>query len=545
MKTIVSLALAAVALPAVAIAQTQLIKIADSTATTTAYTAGSSMHRMAVDGDGNWYAVFKRGSPLVLYKSTDGGATWKEIAQDTTGGNPSGQGIVADPSCDLLHIGFHAKVGANKEAPHHRIFDTKTGKWAGPATLVYNGATATQDFRFADIECTERGTVVVAFKSPSSAPTGFKNSAGYFCVLKKGQTAFSAPFQISTGGNGSGLRNQMQAIGEVVHCFFRYSSGGHNVAYRAFDTEKMAFVAGQAVVDGPKATPASPNITNYMTSAIDDEGTLYVMYGVGDLTLSTMGAYKVAYSKKPYSSWTTLKVADDPTVLGKKDTKHLSLVHTTGTEVHCMYGKQSPPDDLGKLYSRELVNGALSAERLLLTRPARTFHTIWGHRTQQSGAGYVGFVHDESNGSQRNMWFLNDSGKAGVTRHFAAGCQGNRAELPVLSTNIAPEAGKFVPLFRLQMGQMPANSAGAIFLGATCLPNGIDLTAIGAAGCQVIMDPYLSLAGFATDANGNSFIPLNIPSTFAGANFRFQAFVLAPGANGAGFLLTRGLTVRP
>lgn len=543
MNRLLSLATASLAVTSAAVAQAQLTNIVDFTGST-AYINGSSEHRMAVSMDGSLYAVLKLGSPLAIVKSTDGGATWNTVETDTTGGNPSGNGIVTGSDCNILHVGFHARVGYNLEAPHYRQFDTTTDTWVGPAVLVNNLATPTIDWRFADIEVTDNGTVVVAYKSDSTAPYGFKNSAGYISVMPAGQTSFGPPIQVSTGGNGSGLRNQLHAIGEVIHMTFRWSSGGHSLVYRAFDTETMAFVNSQVVIDGPKATIPSKDITSYHTTVFDDFNRMYTLYGVGDTGLTNDGEYKLAYADAPYDNWTILKVADDFAVKGRTDTKHFSLVHTTSDDIHCLYSKVSPPDNLDTLYTRQLVNGALTPETVLVTnQPGLTFETVWGSRSQHSNTGYIAYIQDESPLPKRNHWFLNNSGAAGRTRAFGAPCRGNLAEFPTLSTDRMPEAGVIVPLLNMTLQQMPATSPGALIVGVTCLNTPLSLGPSGAPGCSLPMVPFVQLSGFTTDAAGRAALPIVIQPQWAGIPINFHSYVLAPGANTLGVILSNALMI--
>lgn len=504
---------------------------------------GPHQHRMAIAGNGDLYTVMQKGAVISLFRSTDDGKTWASVATET---NPSTRNaIVADTSCDLLHVAWDGRVGSNRESAFYRVFNTATGKWAGARVALTTPSTS-HTFQLQDIEVTPKGTVVVAINTTNAAPTGLRTFTGYLLIKKAGQTTFGAPLLASfSGGSGNGLRCTLQAIGETIHMLFRNpGGGGHNIAYRALDTETMTF-GTQRRIDGPGAMPSTLDITNYHSGGADDLGNLYAVYGIGDRSTQGKGEIKIAFAAPPYTSWTKLQVAKDGNIQGRRNTKFISLVHTTGAQVFALYSKMTVPDNLNKLYARELKNGTLLPERTIATGKDNQFHTLWGHRTHQSRAGFIAVIQDENLGpANRTMSFLNNSGNAGHVRFAGYACQGNRTELPLLYTNVPPEAGKFVPLFRLTFAQMPPNSAGILLVGANCL-NPIDLTAAGAAGCAIHQDFPIIFGPYTVNANGDSFLPLNIPRTFAGQFVRFQAVSLASGANALGLLFSRSMTIYP
>jgi|JRYL01.1.fsa_nt_gb hypothetical protein len=108
-----------------------------------------------------------------------------------------------------------------------------------------------------------------------------------------------------------------------------------------------------------------------------------------------------------------------------------------------------------------------------------------------------------------------------------------------LATSARPTLGT---TFDLVTSEIPSNVVlGAVLIGFTQFNPGIDLTSLGAPGCQ----QYTSIDALATYlSTGTSFaLPQSFPNNpvFAGVNLYAQSAVLSDGANALGLISSNGL----
>ena len=98
-----------------------------------------------------------------------------------------------------------------------------------------------------------------------------------------------------------------------------------------------------------------------------------------------------------------------------------------------------------------------------------------------------------------------------------------------------------------RLSLLQGQPSSAVFLTLATTPANVDLAFAGMPGCFLLANPggpggVGTVSGF-SDAGGRFDLPLPLPETLGPIGLRVQAFQLAPGANAAGIVATRGVRV--
>lgn len=497
---------------------------------------GQHSHLQTVDKDGNLWAVMQKAG-ATLFVSTDDGQIWTRIARVTTKGNIVNLGMAADTGCHLLHLGWESKNGATVTGIFYQAFDMNTHQWVGTPSLVAVGSTGGNGWKFMDIEVTPKGTVVLGIQT-KAAPPVLKAYAGHLIVKAAGQTTFTNPVPLRPAG---GVTLSMHAIGEVVHMGYRMNTKGWHLAYRAYDTSTLAFV-GKEVVVGGKTTTDQLDIVGGKCMAADDAGNLYIAYGIGDAAPATVGEIKVAFAKPPYNAWTRLQVATDPNLIAREAYSHFSLVQSAGAEITVVYSKFT--ETYKNIYSRGMKDGAFTTlETAMITSTASKFSKIAGHRSHSARTGLMAMTLEDS----RGVVYLVDGtksptfGRSGHLRYFGYACSGSLAVAPRIQATAVPTV--LQPL-TIVISQAPKSTAGLLALGVTCQSPAFDLSVIGAPDCALFQGVPIILS-YSTDPTGVRHLTFPVPASMKGIGVRLQSGVIAVGANAAGIIFTRSLSIFP
>jgi hypothetical protein len=170
---------------------------------------------------------------------------------------------------------------------------------------------------------------------------------------------------------------------------------------------------------------------------------------------------------------------------------------------------------------------------------AAVVNTVNGNGVRDAGDvwAFHGFDGKATTGTLVRL-FVNAPGVA----PFGAGCADGFGNQPVLGARETPAVGN--QSFALQLHGAQPNAQAVVFLGANPGFPPFDLTAAGAAGCTLYVDPLLlpvvgTGAGDAARAEGAAVLALPIPNNaaLAGRSFEAQAAVL-DGSSGRTLPLT-------
>jgi len=535
--------LASVVVTSCLVAQPALNKIADS-ATQSLTLLGNSGHHLAMDTAGNIYTIFNQAG-IRLVRSRDDGRTWSRVPSGAVGttNNTLRSGVAAGPDCALLHVAWGARHGQVYSSIFYRVFDTVGDKWTSGFSEVLTGVSATNKWNFTDIVVTPKGTVAIFVQSTGIVNPGLKKWAGYMMIKKAGQTTFTRPVLVNPNFGAS--RVNALAVGETVHIVSRHgykatTTGGstHHLGYRAYNTATSSFTSPGVRIGG--VAVGDQELSNGTRIAADDSGNLYAAYGVGGVSPVSTGEIKVAFAKPPYTTWSRLLVTKDPKIMARQVNHHFALVRTAGSQVFMCYSKRS--EDYKNLYSQELKDGAfVGAEKTLITSTTKKYEIVVGHQSHSSRIGLNAIVQDNS--FLRTLYLLDGTkdviyGRSGQIRFVGHACSGKLAKSPRLGVDIPPTIARAL---KVLIDDAPASSNGLIAIGLKCEPTPIDLKIIGADGCALFQDLLLTV-GFTTSATGSFTLPVAVVPAFTAPVF-VQSAVAAPGANSAGTLFTRSMSI--
>jgi len=548
MRITTAAVLAASLLAPTTIAQAPALHMISDGATAPVRMEGQFMSRVAMDLGGNLWAFFFKSGRNRLFKSTDDGLTWTQAALTQTKQDTYFSAVKAGPDCRFLHCAWNSANTQPFWYTYYQRFDTVTEKWEGSPTVVATGVMrGTENWKFQDLEVTPKGGVVIVAHTFGTVAAGLQRWAAYVYPKPAGVSSFGVPILVHPNSGGSGRDIDMVSVGETVHMAFRTITKGANtnLAYRALDMEAVSWVDTVRWLDGPMAGGTSTDTMTFGCSiSADDAGNLYIAYGSGGISPAMTGKIKAAYASAPYTAWATSLVADDPPMTGGVRRGNFTLAKTTGASMHVVYSKES--EGYNNIYSREMANGAFTSttERTLITSTTRKFANMWGMSAHESRTGLMAVVQDDAT-TGRALLLLDATvdpiwGRGGQVRYIGHGCQGSLGVAPRIGVSVPPTVGRKLDIL---IADAPATTNGLLALGVTCPPV-FDLTAIGAPGCALFQDTLIIL-GYMTDASGGFKLSGAIPGTAKAVALKFQSGVIAPGANVAGIVFTRSMSIHP
>lgn len=500
-----------------------------------AATADGAVWVAVHDNDGSGTAAGQR---LVLFRSTDGGATWQATADTSTVGDGRGS-IAAGPRCDRLHVVWNANDGTSYQSLYHQEFDTAAQQWVGTPQQLIQGQGSNDQYYAMDVEVTAKGSVVVgtmAHRSPTTAPLGAW-SAGLL-VRPSGQAAFQGPFQANVDSYGVDV--DLQAVGEVVHGAFRTATGGYGIRYRAFDTESLSFVqAADVALDG--ANQGQMRASNANCIAADGAGNLYVLYAAGGSAPGS-GELRLAYAAagSAATTWNTQVVAVDADLLaGNVTYRHFTLARVGTDTVFVVYSRLTG-EQHQSLYARAYVAGTALSPEFTLIQGATPDRFRWLNGLRSTNV--VADLWVASSDFTTAVELTRFGGSERVVR-LGTACEPAGGPAPQMRALTLPVSGGG-NTFDIFMENFAPNAAGIVFAGDRCQLPVLDLTSFGLSGCELHHDVTGSQL-VVTTASGTATASFPIPAnpSFAGIPLYLGSLALIPGANPAGAVVSNSLMV--
>ncbi len=525
----------------------------------------SHRHGLAQTADGRLWALvyFNDGKTtagqaarhLLLMTSKDGGKTWSQAADTRTIGDSYGS-LFVDPDGKTLHVAWYAtngvknpsRPGAYLSSVFYASFDTAKGVWNGTKdTVIAQAKSDREQYYDPDVAVAADGTVFVSFGNRYVSPPNLVGTPGSWnghLVWNDG-TGWSKPHRINVALYG--VRVDLHPRGNTLHIAYRTNPGLYGIRYRSFDIAKKSFGAEIAVPAPAGATLQYHGNQNML--AIDAKGDIYVLYGrnaneknprVGEIRAAYMPAGATKFSAD-------LLLATDIYGLGGNTTHYHFTLGVDGLgRAYALYSLKSEKNH--NLYLQYLVGGkALPRVKLRAGTRDSQFAIVSGHRYEPGRHGLYAVYSDTSAigplTGGRAMFLGSPAGSAVL--HGRA-CRGSLATAPSLRAGALPGLGASLPL---QLAGHPKSAPGVLFLGASDTRLGgftlpLPLKVLGMGECVLTQDIVLPIP-YAAGTNGTATLTLTLPNDprIAGLPLFFQAFVVAPGANQAGALLTNGLGV--
>ncbi len=529
----------------------QTATVATGSAPDTARLPSGWTRSLTAQPDGALWCLVREANPtasaLRLYRSLDQGATWAFAADTPT--LRDGQGaVVADRSCNVLHVAWNAADTGSFQNLYHQRYDTAANAWLGAPDVLLTGANADDQYYADDIAVTARGTVGIVFnthRTPLLA--GFTGWSGGIYVRRAGDPSFQGPYRLNT--DSYGMLASTTAVGETFHTSFRTNTGLYGIRYRAFDATALQFLTN-ADVPLYGANQGAMRSTNSSCMTSDAAGNLYVLYSVGSPNPAG-GALEVAFASAGtvYATWThTLVESDAALTAGNTTFQHYTLARAESGAIYAVFAKAG--ESYQNLHARILTPDPATGGALVIPDPAtagpiplvstseaNTFLQVDGLRQEAVHGGAV--VATSGNPASRPDGYVGflRTGAVARTLEWGTSCSGALPAAPRLVSTTLPQSGS---TFGYGIESGPASAVGVSFAGFDCLVPPFDLGVLGMPGCAVFTTP-LATRLVITDPAGAAPLSLAIPPGVGGFALQFGALLLSPAANPGGAVATNAL----
>ena len=468
---------------------------------------------------------------LRLHASSDAGKTWKLVTRVQNAGAIRGS-IACGNDGRMLHCAWRA-TGATTTASsiYHQVFDTRKNTWVGSPTQIARGTTSNSQFLEPCIEITEDGRVYVAYYTHRQGPW-----AGRFRAFDG--TAWGKEQKVNV--DTYGVHPNCQADGNDVWFSYRTNSGGYGIRARRWDGATQAWgKEGELQVSQANSSKVG-SASSVSNVCVDLRGDVHVLYATGDRAVGK-GAVWVSTSRKGANKFARhVKVDDDAAMRGGNYNYHCySMSLSVDGRLYFVYSKVS--EQYAKLYTRFMLPNGSMGPRIQVASGLANSHTwVSAYRRSRDGTTPMAIVTDTGAGAVR-YW---GSTSAGLVVPHGQSCDGTNASAPRLRTGGLPQRGQTLTLL---LSAMPKTTPLIVFLGlsdtrlgAFTLP--LPLDALGLKGCALAQSFFVNVGG-ASDGSGNAQMQIPYPNDprLPGVPLYFQFFVVAPGANAAGALMSNGI----
>jgi hypothetical protein len=468
-----------------------------------------------------------------IHVSADNGKTWTLA---TTLQAPAVRGSMRTGiDGRTLHVVWQSNISTSTSSSYYSVlyhsYDSVSGAWNGSPSTVAQGVNANNQYQSPDIVVTESGTIVVGYNGHRQSPSW----SGRMRVLRG--TTWSAEQRVNV--DTYGIQLDMQAHGEDVYFAYRTSSGGYGIRCRRYQCDLDQWGAeGEMQVSQANTTNTNP-ASSGNGICVTPAGDVYVIYAKG---ASSPGNGEIWVGMAPAGTFTFsthVKIDDDAQMLGGNKTYYHYALARSGQRVNVLYSKLS--ENFNKLYMRWLIAGQVFPPIAVPQASGANaeFQFVSAHRDPLGEHGMMAQLTDRGTPTRAQALVM----PVGSSLMHRAGCSGNLKQQPRQWPASAPSLGSTL---NLDYSQLPASSAGLLIFGLQTqswggLPLPLPLDALGMPGCALAQDYFLS-APFASDANGDAKLAFPIPaiSGLSGVPLLFQGFILAPGANSTGAVMTNG-----
>lgn len=526
------------------------------------------------------------GGRLYLWLSRDGGRKYPFQYPLPQGGghqvhDPYSATLTAGRACNHLHVFWSDRsVGGTLLSAYYQLFDTSAGKWVGqPSLLAQASSSSGAEFRVADCNQSESGTLVVAIETGAQGGLGMGAHECGLMVKKRGAAGFSAlqPFR-SSGAPAWAKAMSIDCADEIVHCSAKSQSGGGGIVYRSFDTVSMQWQQSAPVPIGPNNNGIAPlsgiDASNRSVLAADTAGNVYVLYSTGSQNgLQNNNKLRLAYAQKgkggSNQDWSDIEILSHNAAVGANPRQlqvgDAAYPQLRGGDTDPGYYTLAPGIDgsMGVIYSKpwetfkSMYVQVYQWGKVVILTPTGVkeidfwpdtepyiFERLCGMRAGHSVGmgGWLVYSHTDTLGSVQapqgmlRMWLLTFS--TGRSISFGVGCQGQARAAPRIHANRQfPQIG-----FNYYLsGDRFSPLANFLLMGGTKCQH-IDLGFLGAAGCALEIDFPVLIAQQA-NFNGQYSATFLIPnqSSLIDESVFMQCFVFDRSANSFGAITSNAL----
>lgn len=322
-------------------------------------------------------------SDLELWRSDDGGLSWRKAASTPTDNDSNG---VIVPDGELLSVLWCAVGSATFGSVFWQRYDPRTDGWIGAPVLLAAGAGDDDQFAPSDLVRTPAGALVAVFGNHATARAPAWNcswSTGMRWLAAGAEpTAWSEMVQVNVFSYGCAA----SAIGrgDLVDISYRTNPNQAIHGLRTVDATKGTFLQVRDENVGPEPGPEQ-FVANIGVLCVDGTGGRSLLHLLGDHQPGK-GRLAVSWSR-PGEPIRTTTIADDPVLhAGNENPQHFTLARGPGNQVFAYFSKQS--EDFANLWQCVVEEGRPMGEAKVVARgEAKSFVTISGMRVSEVFSG--------------------------------------------------------------------------------------------------------------------------------------------------------------
>lgn len=324
-----------------------------------------------------------QGSDIELWRSDDGGRTWRKAASTPTQGDCNG---VVAPDGERLAVLWSAQGASDFNSVYWQRYDPTQETWIGEPVTLAAGTSRQDQYSASDLVRTPGGAIVAVFGN-HAAP----RAPAWKCAWSTGMrwlAAGAAPDawsdMVQVNAAHYGCAASAMGRGELVDITYRTNPDGAMHGLRTVDARSGRFVQEADENAGPEAGPGR-HIANIGVLCIDATGGRSLLHLLGD---DTPGKGRLAVSWcRPGEPVRTAEIAEDPILhAGNENPQHFTLARGPGNQVFAYFGKQS--EDFSNLWQCVVEEGVpLGPAKVVARGDVNAFVTVSGMRCSEAFSG--------------------------------------------------------------------------------------------------------------------------------------------------------------
>ena len=324
-----------------------------------------------------------RRSDLELWRSDDGGSSWRKTASTSTDNDSNG---VVVPDGEHLSVLWSAVGSATFGSVFWQRYDPRTDRWLGEPVLLAAGVSDDDQCAPSDLVRTPAGALVAVFGNRSTvrAPAWNCSWSTGMRLLAAGAapTAWSEMVQVNVASYGCAA--SAMGRGELVDITYRTCPNEAIHGLRTVDATKGTFVQDRDENVGPEPGPEQ-FVANIGVLCVDGTGGRSLLHLLGSHGAGK-GRLAVSWSR-PGEPLRTTTIAEDPVLhAGNENPQHFTLARGPGNQVFAYFSKQS--EDFANLWQCVVEEGRPMGEAKVVARgDAKAFVTISGMRSSEVFSG--------------------------------------------------------------------------------------------------------------------------------------------------------------
>lgn len=323
------------------------------------------------------------GTDLELWRSDDGGLTWRHAASTPTSDDGAGSVI---PDGDLLACLWSSRQGTPFSHVFFQRYDPASDRWLGEPVRLAEAASRDDQYHAGDLVRTSDGALVAVFGN-HAMPRGPAWTCSWSTGmrwLKVGAAATEWSPVVQVNVSNYGCMATALARGSLVDITYRTNPGEAIHGLRTVDgaTGEFAQQADENV--GPEPGPGQ-YIANVGILCGDGIGGRSLLHLLGDRQPGN-GRLVVSWSR-PGEPVRTTPIASDPDlVAGNENPQHFVLARGPGNQVFALFAKQS--EGFADLWQCVLEDGRPVGEAKVVARGEKgAFVTLTGMRCSEVWSG--------------------------------------------------------------------------------------------------------------------------------------------------------------